>query len=63
MTRKKSRMHDVHLPKATSVIGVISPLKIFLRARRPGGRAGQVFDSGKVYSRARAKRTHRKEVA
>ncbi len=55
MAKKKSLTHPVQPPaKDKNFVGVISPLEIHLKTRRPAVRPGQVMQSGKIRIRTRA---------
>ncbi len=65
MAKKKTRTREVHMPdrEKDNAVGVISPLEIHLKTRRPAVRPGQVMKSPREYDRAALKRTLRTEDA
>lgn len=58
MAKKKSRTREVRMPDRDkdNVVGVISPLEIHLKTRRPAVRPGQIMKSKRDDDRAALKR-------
>lgn len=64
MAKKTHRTHAVQKStKDENFVGVISPIKIYLKTRRPAVRPGQVMKSERDYNRAALKRKLRTEDA
>jgi len=58
MPKKRKRTHAVHLQNRAEkkhLVGVLSPLNIFLRTRKKGARVGQIFVIKTKVRRSRAK--------